>query len=59
MDSYQEYDILVNWTVEPENMVFNPADTLKIFVKLASEEAYPDEPEYSLSYEENRRQEYK
>lgn len=53
MDSYQEYDILVNWTVEPENMVFNPADTLKIFVKLASEEAYPDKPEYSLSYEEN------
>ena len=53
MDSYQEYDILVNWTVEPENMVFNPADTLKIFVKLATEDAYPNEPEYSLSYEEN------
>ncbi|WP_242821373.1 DUF4214 domain-containing protein [Candidatus Arthromitus sp. SFB-mouse] len=53
MDSYQEYDILVNWTVEPENMVFNPADTLKIFVKLASEDTYPDKPEYSLRYEEN------
>lgn len=53
MDSYQEYDILVNWTVEPENMVFNPADTLKIFVKPATEDAYPNEPEYSLSYEEN------
>ena len=53
MDSYQEYDILVNWAIEPEGMTFNPADTLKIFVKLASEDAYPNEPEYSLSYEEN------
>lgn len=53
MDSYEEYDILVNWAVEPEDMIFNPADKLEIFVKLASEEAYPDEPEYRLGYEEN------
>lgn len=54
MDSYQEYDILVNWAIEPEGMKFNPADTLKIFVKLASENDYPSDPEYSLSYEENQ-----
>src|SRR5699024_9044352 len=36
VDSYEEYDILVKWEIEPENMIFNPADKAEIFVKLAS-----------------------
>lgn len=49
VDSYQEYDILVKWEIEPENMIFNPADTLKIFVKLATDENYPNEASYVLT----------
>ena len=49
VDSYQEYDILVKWEIEPENMIFNPADKAEIFVKLASNENYPDEPSYKLT----------
>lgn len=46
VDSYQEYDILVNWSVEPEGMKFNDADKVEIFVKLATAENYPQEPSY-------------
>lgn len=49
LDSYDEYDILVNWEIEPKNMVFNPADKLEIFVKLASEDNYPADPVYKLT----------
>lgn len=49
VDSYQEYDILVKWEIEPENMIFNPADKLEIFVKLATDEKYPDEASYVLT----------
>lgn len=48
VDSYQEYDILVNWSVEPEGMKFNDADKVEIFVKLATETDYPTEPEYRI-----------
>lgn len=49
VDSYEEYDILVKWEIEPENMIFNPADKAEIFVKLASSDAYPEEPSYRLT----------
>lgn len=49
VDSYEEYDILVKWEIEPENMIFNPADKAEIFVKLASSDAYPEEPSYILT----------
>lgn len=48
VDSYQEYDILVSWEVEPENMKFGDADKVEIFVKLATDDQYSDQPEYSL-----------
>ena len=54
VDSYQEYDILVKWEIEPENMIFNPADKAEIFVKLASSDAYPEEPSYVLTSKENQ-----
>lgn len=49
VDSYEEYDILVKWEIEPENMIFNEADKAEIFVKLASSDAYPSEPSYILT----------
>ncbi len=52
LDSYQEYDILVNWSIEPQNMIFNPADKLEIFVKLDTDENYPEEPIYKLTTED-------
>lgn len=48
VDSYEEYDILVKWEIEPENMMFNDADKLEIFVKLADGD-YPDQPSYKLT----------
>lgn len=51
VDSYQEYDILVKWSIEPENVKFNPADKLQIFVKKAKDTAYPNNPSYSLTGE--------
>lgn len=53
VDSYQEYDILVKWAIEPDNVKFNPADKLQIFVKRASDTAYPTNPSYSLTGEED------
>ena len=49
VDSYQEYDILAKWEVEPENMVFSPGDKAEIFVKLATDTAYPADPVYKLT----------
>lgn len=49
VDSYEEYDILVKWEIEPENMIFNEADRAEIFVKLASDTNYPAEPSYTLT----------
>ncbi len=65
MDSYQEYDILVKWEIEPESMMFSPADKLEIFVKVAEDEkikgntktteegtmpsGYPEKPAYKLT----------
>lgn len=62
VDSYQEYDILVKWEIEPENMMFSPADKLEIFVKVAEDEGektdgeltqkpsgYPEQPSYKLT----------
>lgn len=49
VDSYEEYDILVKWEIEPENMIFNEADRAEIFVKLASDTNYPEEPSYILT----------
>ncbi len=62
VDSYQEYDILVKWEIEPENMMFNPADKLEIFVKVVEGEdekideeitqkpsGYPENPAYLLT----------
>lgn len=54
VDSYEEYDILVKWEIEPENMMFNEADKLEIFVKLADSEAYPSEPSYKLTTEKTQ-----
>lgn len=48
VDSYEEYDILVRWAVEPENMKFGDADKVEIFVKLASDNNYPQEPSYMI-----------
>ena len=48
VDSYEEYDILVKWEIEPENMMFNEADKLEIFVKL-KDGNYPQEPSYVLT----------
>lgn len=62
VDSYQEYDILAKWEIEPENMMFNPADKLEIFVKIAEDadsktdeeitskpDGYPADPVYVLT----------
>lgn len=51
VDSYEEYDILVKWEIEPENMIFNEADKAEIFVKLETDEKYPDKPSYVLTTE--------
>ena len=48
VDSYEEYDILVRWAVEPENMKFGDADKVEIFVKLASAADYPTSPSYMI-----------
>ncbi len=66
VDSYEEYDILVKWEIEPENMMFNEADKLEIFVKIAEDqdeksdgeitekpEGYPKEPSYKLTMDPN------
>lgn len=54
VDSYEEYDILVKWEIEPKNMMFSQADKLEIFVKLASDENYPEKPSYKLTTEETQ-----
>ncbi len=54
VDSYEEYDILVKWEIEPEDMVFNPSDTAEIFVKLANEENYPSAPSYKLTMDDSK-----
>lgn len=49
VDSYQEYDILVKWEIEPADMTFNEADTVEIFVKRATDTNYPNDPSYKLT----------
>ena len=49
IDSYQEYDILVKWELENENVKFSPGDKAEIFVKRAKDESYPAEPVYRLT----------
>lgn len=51
VDSYENYDILVKWEIEPENMVFNPSDKAEIFVKLATDSDYPADSSYKLTTE--------